>query len=681
MFGDEAFAQIAAELTLPLLSMMVGRSLDEVKAQPWYAHLRVPVDADEAGRLFMTVNHDMVLEDDHINRFSVTALLGMYIAQIAKQLGTQEVSKYCFSAPIANASVYQNLLQACVIGGLPAEQVAFVDPAVALVAAYGRKITGLGGPEAANVLDKHVLLLDVGHCQTAAVLLTYTAEGVKVLQQSTCDTFGAFYYDLQLFNHFQAFIESKYQTKVIAGTKKGLRLLLACERLRRLLSQLPDATVTVENVCENTDITLRMGRDEFAKVCASCNDRLAAMLSAVRQGADGEALAVHAAEACGGGCRMPHIQAMLSAQLASPVVLGAKLDDTSSAMGAVLAVKAGQATEAMETATGAFDVSELAEMIVTEKILQEHEGKLDAIGGKYNALEALLLEMRNLHSSRAPEAMEIDKAALSSALNSYETVLYEVMDGAPYALQHADASLAAARCGDRLDIKLANLADLLTDVQTHMATLCQSYYAKQQAKRMAVEAELEQAAGEEDEDYDKDNDNTVNRKLKKSDRIRLIHKNKEEGNELFKDKNYRMAVIRYQKAIGHVNQLLDGSCAVSAEEKTEMEAMKLTLYNNISLSYTKMENWELVLVHVNNALAIDKTNKKALYRRGVYYETHKKDMEKAYADYKACADTITATAEEMGNEDKLILKAVERMKKDQEKVKDKEKKMWGKAFA
>lgn len=41
-------------------------------------------------------------------------------------------------------------------------------------------------------------------------------------------------------------VESKYGHKVLPGTKSGLRLLLACRRLRELLSTTPTAGTTVE---------------------------------------------------------------------------------------------------------------------------------------------------------------------------------------------------------------------------------------------------------------------------------------------------------------------------------------------------------------------------------------------------------------------------------------------------
>eukprot|EP01039_Chlorochromonas_danica_P006163 gene6163-6791_t len=766
VFGDEASAQITAEYTLPLLSMMIGRTLEEVRAQPWYSQLRVPVQADSEGRLFLTINHDIELEQqqsetettvvDESNRFYVTSLVAMYLAQIVNQIQSEQKAKPDDTAPTAavgeegttntttpnstlryvltaftpNASIYNNWIQACRIAGLEEKQVVLVDPTQSLVAAYARKIAGLGGPEAAGVMGKNVLLVDVGHCQTSVVLVTYEPPAAvpeggnsdamvlpKVLNKAYSDAFGAYFYDLLLFNHFQTMIQEKYKTTVEPGTRKSLRLLLACERVRKLLSQLPEGIVTVENICENADINLRITREEFASCCQSLNTLFQEMINDCKKGEESVGLdyVIDSVEVSGGGCRMPHIQNLLLNLLANNnqgtgnAILGAKLDDSSNALGGVLCVKNyNQFTAPVEYDVLKSDSSkllwftenEVEKMQQFEIILQTHENKLDQIHHLYNQIEVKLLEMKNVYKTSSNNNDEINKESLYKTIQDYEHLLYDVMENnEEYHLQHPSSQQLQQEVQEDhivhqgvLDRKLHSLQRLLEDCSLAARTLCASYYDALEKRKTALEEELTAAAAaaaEEEGDNDGDEngnggeDRTVSRKLKKSDRLRLIQKNKEEGNELFKDGNYKLAVIRYQKSIGHINMLYETSSLLTEEEKKEMETTQISLYNNIALAYFKVEKWELVLTHVEKVLALDKKNKKALYRRGSYYEIHKKDMEKAYADYKACADLIPAgqALTEMNNEDKLIMKAMERMKKEMTKLKEKEKKMWGKAFA
>ena len=46
------------------------------------------------------------------------------------------------------------------------------------------------------------------------------------------------------------------------------RLILGCERIRKLLSQLPESSITVENMSDNGDVNFSLKRDELSVMCA-----------------------------------------------------------------------------------------------------------------------------------------------------------------------------------------------------------------------------------------------------------------------------------------------------------------------------------------------------------------------------------------------------------------------------
>jgi tetratricopeptide (TPR) repeat protein len=87
-----------------------------------------------------------------------------------------------------------------------------------------------------------------------------------------------------------------------------------------------------------------------------------------------------------------------------------------------------------------------------------------------------------------------------------------------------------------------------------------------------------------------------------------------------------------------------------------------------------VENWDNATRHADEALAIDEQSVKALFRRAQAWEA-RKDYDKALADMKRAAELNAP------KEDKLITKGMDRVKKLIQKEKDKEKKMWGKAFS
>jgi heat shock protein 4 len=333
-------------------------------------------------------------------------------------------------------------------------------------------------------------------------------------------------------------------------------------------------------------------------------------------------------------------------------------------------------------------------MTASEQAMQAYEAQLTSINQVYNQMEALLLEMRHIIASSKEMAEGIDKQVVREVIGRYEDIMNDIMyNEASYtsiqgAAAFAAAGAGASEAGDKLRDKLNTLTNAFHDLQSRNQDLCGSYYSKLAAQKAAFEAELDTTAGEQDADGAGDEDrvdHTVQRKLKKADRMRLIQKNKEEGNELFKDNNLAIAVLRYQKAVGHIKMLFDQSSGsgvkLTPEEQSDVTSVQVTVHNNLALCYSKLDQWEQVLIQANHVLQIDARNKKALYRRGCYYE-NKRDYDAALLDYKQCTDMVNGGDDVvLTNEDKLIVKAMERVKKEIQKLKDKEKKMWGKAFA
>jgi len=202
--------------------------------------------------------------------------------------------------------------------------------------------------------------------------------------------------------------------------------------------------------------------------------------------------------------------------------------------------------------------------------------------------------------------------------------------------------------------------------------LCSSYLAATADDKLRLEQTLaadaaaaaaqKEAEGGEDEDHDF-------RKLKMADRMRLVTKNKEEGTELFKGGNIRPAAARYQKALTHAAKFFD----LSPEDKEEVNQVKLSIFLNLTQCYLKLENYDNAIRYSTDALEISPTSVKAYFRRSAAYEA-KKDYDKAFEDIKKAS-------EHSPTEDKAVVKAVERVNRLIQKEKEKEKKMWGKAFS
>ena len=92
------------------------------------------------------------------------------------------------------------------------------------------------------------------------------------------------------------------------------------------------------------------------------------------------------------------------------------------------------------------------------------------------------------------------------------------------------------------------------------------FFAQVEADKKRVEAELVASAKQHDAEEGDDTMEKDDRKLKKPERMRLVERNKAEGNELFKDGNFEWAVQRYTKVTeGGKRGGRGAGCVVCAE--------------------------------------------------------------------------------------------------------------------
>lgn len=110
--------------------------------------------------------------------------------------------------------------------------------------------------------------------------------------------------------------------------------------------------------------------------------------------------------------------------------------------------------------------------------------------------------------------------------------------------------------------------------------------------------------------------------------IRLF---REEGNKLFKVKDFSAAIYAYGRAVIY----LDYTFGNGDEQEDELDQERLKCHLNLAASYLEMEALTEAINQCRLAIQIDAHNCKAHYRRGVAY-MRKGDLEESQTDlYKA----------------------------------------------
>jgi len=589
-------------------------------------------------------------------------------------------------------------------------QVVILDSAECLARAYARKLSALKGTEASQLEGRLVLLVEMGHIHTTIVIVRPNSDlqSVKIERVLHSSHVGSFQFDCAIYENLKNSIEQKHHCNIEKATKKGMRLMRACERLRKLLSQLPTSSITVENISDSGDANVNMTREDMARICSEPLNKFSELLNSAIEGFKDD---ISAIEIVGGGVRMAMVQELILSVVGKDLPLGAKLDDGSIAVGAAILAneKNDKSLEDIIKAVSIIENNSENNEIDSEKILppippttnltessqqvatvgltfeniiaarqaevfmQEKDKEIRELLASRNELEGYILEMKGVPNRK--HGQKVDRNALLSALETKENWLWDNGEIATLQeLKHEFAQLKEQIEG-QYEVESSNEGN---DGENNAPTkrrrvggICSEYLNAIEADRiqleetLAVEAALaaeQRAADGEDEDHDF-------RKLKKADRMRLVVKNKDEGTELFKGGNIRPAAARYQKALSHAAKFFD----LSPEDTEEVNQVKLSIHLNLAQCYLKMENWDFAIKYAGEALAISPTSAKAYFRRSAAYEA-KKEYEKSLEDLKQAANNTPT-------EDKAITKGIERIKKLIQKEKDKEKKMWGKAFS
>jgi len=714
LVGEEAAAQANAESMVRHMNLMLEQdSIETLEKSPLYAHRAARLDVDAAQRLLASVQYN----DDCVD-ISVASLLGMFLAHqdrritsvYAAEAGKEKPALSFVLPPTATAAAATTIKQACCVAGIDLARVATVNKAECLKIAYTRKVHGLKPAERALLENKNVVLIEMGHSQTTALLVKVGSLDPKTAPLFSADSptvtnavydaeLGALHFDIEIFKHLAGVCKAKHQVDVAPGSKRGKRLLAGCERVRKLLSQLPDAALTVENLTDNGDVSFTLKRDDLSQLGAGLLNRFRSLLKdqLLKGMSDKDINDVAAVEVLGGGVRMQVVQAVIcevfknnnniNNTIQSTItdgvkMLGAKLDDGSVALGAAMIASHQRAQMAADNklpapvdgnsynadpavfsplgqfaATGAgaadgvigFTADEVMALVEQEQKMQEQDSSIEQLLARRNDMEAYILECRGFKRHKFGGKEYIDGSALDKLIDENENWMYD----------EAEASLEEVT---------TRFEALRTTVETK---LCPKYFAAVAAEKLAMEAtmnaEAEVAAAEKAANGEDDEDND-NRRLKKADRMRMVMKNKAEGTEVFNGGVYKTAAARYQKALTHASKFFD----LAPADEEEVKQVKISLYLNVAMCYIKMEKPDFVINNCNFALELDKGNVKALFRRSSAWEM-KKDREKALADAKA------AQMESL-MPDKAINATVVRLTKEIAKAKEGEKKMWGKAF-
>ncbi len=444
---------------------------------------------------------------------------------------------------------------------------------------------------------------------------------MEVLSSASSPNLGAFLVDVALRDHFLSTHPKLTSEEVPRDSRRSQRLLAGCNKLKHVLSMLSEGVVTVENVGrDDADVDLSMTREHLERLCrASVADPLKCMIGKALSRSGRGVRDIHAVEVCGGGSRVPMIRDAVrdACGKGEGFVPSRSFDDSSLAFGASLvgAVVDAPAAEGEETTTIDDDdrASRRSRLREAEVAMRGRDARMLRRAEARNAIEARILELRSARGGRHGDL-------LPSYAGQFAAYLADV-----------DGWLFSAECDEATPEEMESRWD---DVRLRTEEMCSAYYAAEREYSLERDREMEEGAraaaaeraaaegwgGADGGGNDEDDHDT--RRLPTKRRMEIVMKNKNEANELFSDGNYRHAAARYAKALSHAAKLFD----MSPAEEEEAREVRLSLHLNLALAYIKLEKLDNAMQSCDDALALDATNVKALYRRAtVLYQKRKFD--------------------------------------------------------
>ncbi|KAG1763433.1 heat shock protein 70 family [Suillus placidus] len=245
--------------------------------------------------------------------FSATQLVAMYFGKLrditANELKTG-VSDLVIAVPGWYTDIQRRaMLDAAQIAGLNALRLINDTTAVAL--GYGITKTDLPEPEN----PRHVMFVDVGHSSMSVSVVAFSKGQLSVKAAAYDRHLGGRDIDYALIRYFAAQFNDKYHIDVLSNPKATFRLLVGCEKLKKVLSANNEAPLNVESLMNDIDASSKLNRETYEELISGVLDRIAAPLQQALAESGVSIDDIDTVELVGGTTRIPAVRARIQAAL------------------------------------------------------------------------------------------------------------------------------------------------------------------------------------------------------------------------------------------------------------------------------------------------------------------------------------------------------------------------------
>ena len=301
LIGDAAKNQVAMNPTNTIFDAkrLIGRRSNDPSVISDKKHWPFDIE-DKDGRPKIRVEYKGETKDFFAEEVSAMVLIKM--KETAESYLGKTVTDAVVTVPAYfNDSQRQATKDAGVIAGLNVLRIINEPTAAAIAYGLDKKV----GKE------RNVLIFDLGGGTFDVSVLTIE-DGIFEVKSTSGDThLGGEDFDNRLVTHLIQEFKRKFKKDITSNKRAVRRLRTACERAKRTLSSITEASIEIDSLFEGIDFYTKVTRARFEELCADLfRSTLEPVEKALRDSKFGKA-EIHEIVLVGGSTRIPKIQKLL----------------------------------------------------------------------------------------------------------------------------------------------------------------------------------------------------------------------------------------------------------------------------------------------------------------------------------------------------------------------------------
>lgn len=289
--------------TIMQLKKLIGLRYSDPEVQEILPTFLFPTSAGPNGEIMITVQY--MGEQKTFTPERLVAMVLSDLKTIAEADHGAKVTDAVVSVPVFFTDPQRRaMLDACQIAGLNTMRLMHETTATAL--AYGIFKTAEFGDDPHNVV-----FVDVGHSSLQVCVVRFTKSGLKVLATGFDRNLGGNAFDQAMFDHFCDEFKETQKIDIKSNARASLRLRVAVEKMKKILSANPDAPLNIECLMDDKDVRSSMTREKMEELTQHLLDRMMAPVISAMSESGMTPPDIKAVELVGNASRMPFIPTQL----------------------------------------------------------------------------------------------------------------------------------------------------------------------------------------------------------------------------------------------------------------------------------------------------------------------------------------------------------------------------------